>query len=682
MPHARPVTIFVWMVTVLLAFSASAVAQPLATKSIAAPASDILSGVVRRPDASRTGVSSSAASHPIRLERGADGVWRASVEFYVGDPATARLMIVSPDAGAWDARVRFADGQVIELNDAGETDARVKRHFGSYGIEGVLDPATMFEVAGTSRDKWTLEITAPPVHQANGREKYASKSTHGYLLVTSDDPIAMYAWAAGGVVGEPIEFYASLYDTSVDGRHRVGEAMPTPVDGEMRSRNIRSSDGGGGKTSIDMARAGKSEVVGTETFDNPGLHRVEISFDEMLASGRRVQRSATVLIPVVDAHAAIESVATTIEGDVVEFEMLLTDARLPDHFFAAAEVWGTTAQGAAPIAWIGGMMTPEFDEDEPGRATFSLEMHADWVALGSDAGAHAPYTLRNIRLEDSDFHVRFAGRDAMSVDLPASLTERTAAGITTAMLTGRLNPHRAVAMQGDGSAAAANGIETDFAAHNLMLVHGYCAGGNPWPTGQFASPIDIFGDPNQSRSNDAFAQLIGAQSQDSKSFGVIAHSQGGLAALHLYTFYWSGLDWARGARLIQSVGSPYQGTALAGELAALGDIFGSGCGENFDMTYAGAAAWLATIPTWARQGVYYHTTSFDDPPGGFDYCNFISNFFLDNPEDGVVEQMYAQLPGANNMGHKEGWCHTTGMQDPAQYLDTARNADMNANAAR
>jgi hypothetical protein len=34
------------------------------------------------------------------------------------------------------------------------------------------------------------------------------------------------------------------------------------------------------------------------------------------------------------------------------------------------------------------------------------------------------------------------------------------------------------------------------------------------------------------------------------------------------------------------------------------------------------------------------------------------------------------------MGHKSGWCHTTGMSNPASYTDHVRNAEMNAQAAR
>jgi hypothetical protein len=215
----------------------------------------------------------------------------------------------------------------------------------------------------------------------------------------------------------------------------------------------------------------------------------------------------------------------------------------------------------------------------------------------------------------------------------------------------------------------------------VLLIHGYCSGGNPFPTSQFSN-YAVFSDPNQSRTHDQFANLIRNFGAQFPSFGAVAHSQGGAASLHLYTYYWSGFDYSTGNRLIQSVGTPYQGTALAGNLAVLGQIFGAGCGGNYDLTYGGAAAWLAGIPSWARARVYYSTTSFTDVWYRYDYCSLATDLFLSDPDDGVTEQAFDQLSGANNRGHKTGWCHTSGMRDPAQTSDASRNADMNANAAR
>jgi len=203
-----------------------------------------------------------------------------------------------------------------------------------------------------------------------------------------------------------------------------------------------------------------------------------------------------------------------------------------------------------------------------------------------------------------------------------------------------------------------------------------------WPASQFSN-ASVFSDPNQNRTNDQFAQLILGFGSPWHDYGIVAHSQGGLASLHLYTYYWSGLDFVTsGTRLIQSVGSPYQGTNIAGILATMGSWFGVGCGSNSDLTYSGASAWLAGIPTAERAKVNYYTTSFTDHAWQWDYCNAATDIVLTDPEDGVTEKANDQLPGGVNRGHVTGECHTTGMRDPAQYLDSSRNATMNANAAR
>ncbi len=103
----------------------------------------------------------------------------------------------------------------------------------------------------------------------------------------------------------------------------------------------------------------------------------------------------------------------------------------------------------------------------------------------------------------------------------------------------------------------------------------------------------------------------------------------------------------------------------------------SGCGYNDDITEDGARRWLADIPYWARSKVHYYTTSFKDNWWSYDYCDWATDIILDDPDDGAVEKGRGQLPGGNSAGHKEGWCHTTGMDEPAQYRDYSRNVQMN-----
>jgi len=346
-----------------------------------------------------------------------------------------------------------------------------------------------------------------------------------------------------------------------------------------------------------------------------------------------------------------------VAGD--QIELAFDDALTSDRTIVAAEVWGRSEEGMVPVCWLSRVCD----------AQRSLMLDPQLVL---DAGVDpASIELRQVRVHDVDSLVPTQIVDRMAGKVEPQLIER-------AVQSGAHHePMRVLYSEATNTPRG-----TLPGGHRLLLVHGYCSGGNPFTTSHYSGDIAQFSDPNVSRSHDAFALQILNQTAPMKSFGVAAHSQGAMAALHLYTFYFSGLDWARGDRLIQSVGAPYQGTALAGNAAVLGDIFGFGCGENNDMSYTGSANWLSLIPTASRQQVWYYTTSFEDRPFAFDYCNIITDLLLSDPDDGVIERDRGQLPGATNMGHVEGWCHTTGMRDPAQCTDASRNATINARAKR
>ena len=66
-------------------------------------------------------------------------------------------------------------------------------------------------------------------------------------------------------------------------------------------------------------------------------------------------------------------------------------------------------------------------------------------------------------------------------------------------------------------------------------------------------------------------------------------------------------------RIIQTLGTPYRGTPLAGILAFLANLFFDyACGYNENLTYSGAERWLSKIPLETRKEVYYYTTQVSD----------------------------------------------------------------------
>ncbi len=376
------------------------------------------------------------------------------------------------------------------------------------------------------------------------------------------------------------------------------------------------------------------------------------------------------------ASAKLDDTGATLKFDL---DVKYTESNVSEELLAYAEVWGTRVGSMSgsefvPVAWISGAVDVADASSSP---HVSLQLDLRWLAL---ANATSPFELRNVRLQNQLIPV------SQLASIPVSITP-----VASTLLAQRM-PSRPAAIsrdmrQGRVPAAVTQRAHaaTVAATSTLLLVHGYCAQYHP-----FADKLSLFtngllfNDLDASRTNDAFAQEIAAfvTAQALPSFGAVAHSQGGLAMLHLHAYYWTNLELAQGTRLLQSVGSPYQGSAIAGSSANMGKVFGVGCGENFDLTHDGAALWLSGINSTAvLDDVYFYTTQYQT--GSLvNYCSLPTNLILSWPNDGVTEFDYAPLPGAHNAGHTFGECHTTNMHFPPQCWDDSRDAEINTKAAR
>jgi hypothetical protein len=335
--------------------------------------------------------------------------------------------------------------------------------------------------------------------------------------------------------------------------------------------------------------------------------------------------------------------------------------------FAACELWAESSRGERLLGWIGGISEVEPIE---GGAQIRIGCEPVRTALLPDE----TLVCRNIRLHERD---GFAPLDVVGRAVVAG-GEALRGRSFDAPVAGEFGIPGIASIPAPDAQSFAPGAGT----HVLVLSPGYCSSGNSWPPAHFAQDAWFFENQYQNQSHDQFAVTLATSAAACKSYGLVGHSQGGCVALHLYAFYWSGLDWAGPGKLLQAIGSPLKGTPLAGNLAALAEVFGVQCGENYDLTPAGAAAWLSAIPTSARQKLHTHTTTFIDNWWSYDYCHLVTDPFLSDPEDGTTEHSAGHIPGAINMGLKEGWCHVEGMSHPDQTLDPQRNASMNAETAR
>lgn len=621
----------------LVACAATAADRP-ATKALSGPASDFQSGFLKTVDMSETAIRSKSALLPIELEELANDVyaWKADIAIDSGDVVS--MMVFTGSDESWEISMRAPNARRFEKIDSFYSE--YKRS--SYGIAKNKHDGDHFTFENIAPGNWSVRVIAKK-----------PRNERGFLLLGGESNMRLISHRIerDTLVGNPINFLAYGLDAEteaeVEGLRQVsmritnpyGETMVLPMD----NHNGRFANG------FVPNEVGKYQVQviarGQINEDIPFLRTSEHSFEvvapdmilaDQVAFGREIDATR------MNISLPIETFPTT-----------------KDHHRVFAEVWGKDAAGNdMPVNWIGGMVYHN-------TAELSLSLDARWIAI---SGAQAPFELRNIRIEDPDNFVAITRADKMALNYDRMPVAASAKRVTISedMLMGP-RPEQRVS-KGSGS--------------RLLLVHGYCSG-NAWgsETDHFTGE-SVFLDLNKNRSHDQFAQLIRNFGNTWNSYGIVAHSQGGAASLHLYTYYWSGLDNASGGRLIQSVGTPYQGTALAGNLAAIGDVFGAGCGTNNDLTYSGASSWLSGIPSWARSGVTYYTTSFATAWWRYDYCHLATDLFLSDPEDGTTEKSKGQLSGANNGGHKTGWCHTTSMRDPGQTTDGGRNNTMNSNAAR
>ena len=629
-------------------FAASASAQIVA-KQLAGPASEFAS--MRTPDPVDATIHSHSALLPVAMFATKSGM-RGQSALPV-ENGKLRFALLVPEDAAVEVTLNGPRGQKLRGSEGAKAGAA-----SSFGIEEAQVPARLYGFENVAKGMWSIELTSK-----------ARLATPGYVLLEGDDrtELASYATHSRQIIGETLGLTAQL--TGVDAQ---GKAILGPGAGRIdrATLNVTGPDGRSESFAMfddgqhDDGAAGDGLFGAAFTARLAGDHVAQVAIEGVDQAGNRVLRTAEHLLPFVDRSITLAGDRASASHDKsgatrLSIEVPVSAAKGLDHYLGFAEVWGRDSAGnALPVAWVSGMVTPR-----DGRLGFGFDER--WIAK---ANAQGPFELRNLRIEHPDNFVTIAAAERMSLEMPR-LRIRVKASEIVVDESMTMGPRPA-------QQAGAKGV-----GKRLLLVHGYCSAG-VWPASQF-STASSFLDKNQNRSHDAFARLIQSFGNTWNSYGIVAHSQGGAAALHLYTYYWSGLDNATGARLIQSVGTPYKGTNLAGILATLGNWFGVGCGNNSNLNYSGASTWLAGIPNSSRAKVNYYTTSFKSTNWWTnDYCNMATDLVLSDPEDGTTEKVNGQLPGAINRGHATGQCHTANMRDPAQYLNSARNATMNSNAAR
>ncbi|MCJ8272077.1 MAG: PQQ-dependent sugar dehydrogenase, partial [Psychrosphaera sp.] len=498
----------------------------------------------------------------------------------ISGPETGRVRDVreAPDGSIWFMSVSNPQGQMVydELASASKALVASDIKVGPQTFKG-----KQLSIKNPVKGQWTVKLThkgnsASLVANPAAQQGKSGKDIAAYLLHKGDSEFQLYSYLDNNftTVNNDINMVAYMVDSTLGRGERQQmvrkEAVSGTIDraiatikspsGEVFTVRLNDNGVNGDKVANDGQFGGKIPT------NEAGVYTNQLQIQGTRPDGKPFSRTTTDIYPVApvsfefaDRPALVKFVSST--SAVLSVPVKNLDNS--DSVFMAAEIWGTNADGELEsAAWVGGIVAPKNSNK---NTMMDLSFDTRWLTRSN---LKAPFTLKSLRMQTVDGNVPIAQRDEMNTRsmLPKQLFESTNAvdvdrTITRDMLMGKAPEHK-----GETVANAGSGTK-------LLLVHGYCSG-QAWNTGHFSDATE-FQDYHKSISHNAFAQKVINFGAAYNSYGIVAHSQGGAASLEMYTKYWTGLDNATGGRIIQSVGTPYQGTALAGNLAAIGDVFGN-----------------------------------------------------------------------------------------------------------
>jgi len=557
-----------------------------------------------------------------------------------------------------------------------------------FGIDGGKFPAHSFEFENPTKGIWQILITSTNKNAIQQLKKRQSIQNlpQGKLVVSNYSPykIEAHATTLDTTKDEMIGFELRLIDDSTP--KKLNSLLHDPIitsnlhvqldvmEPDGKELVIEMNDNGlfGDRFANDGIYFGQFKadqngrfisqmiVSGKDPKGNPLLRTTEIAFDVVIDNIDVTSAYANYdqLNQVFDIFLNVESSSLQKNEDAKTFKIW-------------SEVWGQNSNNdMVPVAWISGLA--DLQNVNGKYVIGKIELNHRWI---EKVGVKNNLELRNLRIRDLEWSIILEKFTSLPIqinqipELLLSQKDQPIDVITEEMLYG----WETVEYKNKP-------LNSSLSSHKLVLVHGYCAQSNPFPISEFTNAVQFVGGLGVSLSNDEFSRrLITFMNSQSEAATVIGHSQGGMVNTHTYHYYVTPLDKSKGSkeRIIQTVGTPFQGCSLAGSAAGLGQIFGVGCGSNNDLSTSGAKSWLSDISIQSRSEVYFYFTQY--ATGGLiNSCSTAANLILKWPNDGTTEVEFANLPYGNNQqgNPKKGWCHTTGMNHPPQCTDSTRNKEM------
>ena len=414
-----------------------------------------------------------------------------------------------------------------------------------YGLAGLYPCRTfLFNDPTPSVGEWSITVTSDS----------SSYPVNASLIVSfypSDLILQAFIPAENLIVGRSIDIIALLptlvglgktNNNSVRSIAALEDAITTIFLPDGSNKTLKME--GGPSNSIKKVKrgAGASDLYASFEATAAGIYKSLVKVSGQLSDGTNFIRSLWYVFTVV--HPSIE-ITGKVSGslhthdisqrEIVNFNIDVNWDGSELAYRAFAQVWGRGPnRQEIPVAWISGLV-------EVQKRKFCLynchyihmQLDSRWLEM---ANAKPPLTLKSITLEELKAFITLSKSDTLEVTADKSLRKWSPSlkaeriEVDWEMKEG-YNPYRVNKMD--------NITETG----QILLLHGYCVKHNGFLLDYFDNYL-LFEDYNQNRLHDEYARKVVdfLVENGTKRFSVVGHSQGGPVALHLYTYYQTGLD--------------------------------------------------------------------------------------------------------------------------------------------
>ena len=406
----------------------------------------------------------------------------------------------------------------------------------------------LFEELVPSVGIWSITVTV-----SGDSSSFPVNATFFASYYPSDLILQAFVPAENLIVGEYINIIA-LLPTIVGSEKTNGNATRYIAALEKATTMIHFPDGiekniklrgGPSHTMMNIKRdTHDTDLYGSFKAKVAGAYRILIQVDGLLSDGTSFIRSLwyvfTVARPSIEITGKVMGSLYThdiSERVKVNFSIAVNWDESDSCYRAFAQVWGTGEDNEeVPVAWISGLVEVQSREGCLSDCHYiEMELDVRWLEL---ANATPPLTLKSVTLDEIKTYITLSTSEAIEVIADDELMNWSPSlkaediEIDWEMKEG-YNPYRVK--------KEVNTTETG----QLLLLHGYCVNDNGFRPYEcyFDNPL-LYDDHRQSRRIDEYARNVidFLAEQGATRFSAVGHSQGGMVALHLYTYYHTGLD--------------------------------------------------------------------------------------------------------------------------------------------